>query len=184
KTREPSSPCRRTKGIGDLRIWAALTLFSVGGPIWLTSWRLTRTTRPDLYRLRKYFIWIEMVGNFLNRAALCLLVAAAMFSCKPTGAPEWPEVSMESRPWTPWWWHGSAVTKEGITAELEALKRAGIGGVEITPIYGVYGEEDQFVEYLSPQWVDLLRHTLDEAARDRKSTRLNSSHVKISYAVF
>lgn len=106
-----------------------------------------------------------MVGNFLNRAALCLLVAAAMFSCKPTGAPEWPEVSMESRPWTRWWWHGSAVTKEGITAELEALKRAGIGGVEITPIYGVYGEEDQFVEYLSPQWVDLLRHTLDEAAR-------------------
>src|SRR5690606_39667475 len=52
-----------------------------------------------------------------------------------------------------------------LTAELEALKKAGIGGVEITPIYGVYGEEEEFVEYLSPEWVELLKHTLDEAAR-------------------
>src|SRR5690606_40550110 len=29
-----------------------------------------------------------------------------------------------------------------------------------------------------------VRYTLDDTAQDRKSTRLNSSHVKISYAVF
>src|SRR5690554_7069071 len=32
--------------------------------------------------------------------------------------------------------------------------------------------------------VDRLRLLLVEAGRDRKSTRLNSSHVRISYAVF
>jgi hypothetical protein len=101
----------------------------------------------------------------ISRIALFLLLVSALFSCKRTTGPDWPDITNESRPWTRWWWHGSAVTKEGITAELEALKRAGIGGVEITPIYGVYGEEDKFIEYLSPQWVELLKHTLDEAAR-------------------
>src|SRR3989442_1532313 len=32
--------------------------------------------------------------------------------------------------------------------------------------------------------VDVLRHGLREELGDRKSTRLNSSHVRISYAVF
>jgi hypothetical protein len=97
--------------------------------------------------------------------AFCLLLLCALASCRKTAAPEWPDVSTETKPWTRWWWHGSAVTKEGITTELEALRNAGIGGVEITPIYGVYGEEEDFVEYLSPEWVDLFEHTLDEAAR-------------------
>lgn len=60
---------------------------------------------------------------------------------------------------------GSAVTRDGITAELEALRDAGFGGVEITPIYGVRGHEDRFVSFLSPDWVDLLEHTLREAQR-------------------
>lgn len=77
----------------------------------------------------------------------------------------WPPVSREAKPWTRWWWHGSAVTREGITADLEALKKAGIGGVEITPIYGVYGYEDKFIPFLSPEWMDVFKHTLNEAQR-------------------
>ena len=78
---------------------------------------------------------------------------------------EWPAITKETKPWTRWWWQGSAVSKEGITAELEAFKEAGLGGVEITPIYGVYGYEDQFIEYLSPEWTAILIHTLNEAER-------------------
>jgi hypothetical protein len=77
----------------------------------------------------------------------------------------WPEISNETKPWSRWWWQGSAVTKEGITAELEAFKKAGLGGLEITPIYGVYGFEDKFVNYLSPEWMALFVHTLQEAER-------------------
>jgi alpha-L-rhamnosidase len=79
--------------------------------------------------------------------------------------PGWPEIARETKPWTRWWWHGSALTKEGITAEMEAYQKAGLGGLEITPIYGVMGYENQFVEYLSPQWMELLLHTLREAER-------------------
>jgi hypothetical protein len=86
--------------------------------------------------------------------------------CGPTAtSPEWPEITSEAKPWTRWWWHGSAVTKAGITSELESLNQAGIGGVEITPIFGVRGTEDQFIDFLSPEWMEMLVHTLAEAKR-------------------
>ena len=98
---------------------------------------------------------------------LWILVVVVLHSACSHSDPQiqWPETSHETKPWTRWWWHGSAVTKEGITRELEDLKEAGIGGVEITPIYGVLGEEEHFIEYLSDQWMDLLVHTLSEAER-------------------
>jgi hypothetical protein len=79
--------------------------------------------------------------------------------------PQWPTGGRETKPWTRWWWHGSALTKQGITAELEAYQKAGLGGVEITPIYGVYGEEKRFTNYLTPEWMELLTHTLKEGER-------------------
>jgi hypothetical protein len=78
---------------------------------------------------------------------------------------QWAKSTRETKPWSRWWWHGSALTKEGITAEMEAYKKAGLGGLEITPIYGVYGTEKQFVNYLSPEWLDLLKYTFQEAER-------------------
>ena len=60
---------------------------------------------------------------------------------------------------------GSAVDAAGISAELEAFRAAGLGGVEITPIYGVMGTEPKFVPYLSTEWVTRLEGKLREAAR-------------------
>jgi len=60
---------------------------------------------------------------------------------------------------------GSAVDEAGITRELEAMSAAGIGGVEITAIYGVKGQEHRDVAYLSARWLELLAHTCREAAR-------------------
>jgi hypothetical protein len=60
---------------------------------------------------------------------------------------------------------GSAVDHAGLSADLESLHAAGLGGVEITPIYGVAGTESRFVPYLSNEWVGQLEYTLGEAAR-------------------
>ena len=60
---------------------------------------------------------------------------------------------------------GSALDAPTITRELETLRAAGFGGVEITPIYGARGHESQFVPYLSDAWLALLDHTLREARR-------------------
>ncbi|MBN2410133.1 glycoside hydrolase [candidate division KSB1 bacterium] len=74
-------------------------------------------------------------------------------------------VSSQNKPWTRWWWPGSAVDSVNITTNLEAIQQAGFGGVEITPIYGVKGYEDKFIEFLSPEWMDLLAYTISEADR-------------------
>ena len=78
---------------------------------------------------------------------------------------DWPPITHETRPWTRWWWLGSAVDEAGLTAELDALRAAGLGGVEITPIYGAAGAESRFVPFLSARWMELLEHTLREAQR-------------------
>ena len=77
----------------------------------------------------------------------------------------WPDITRTMQPWTRWWWLGSAVDPANITRLLEEYRRAGIGGVEITPIYGVQGQEARDIPYLSPRWLEMLRHTLAEAAR-------------------
>ena len=92
------------------------------------------------------------------------LLAAAVVAQSPRPR-DWPAVTREARPWTRWWWQGSAVDAPSLTANLETIAAAGLGGVEITPIYGVRGEESRFIPYLSPRWVEMLRHALSEARR-------------------
>src|SRR5262249_46946018 len=78
---------------------------------------------------------------------------------------EWPAITRETKPWARWWWQGSAVDRAGLTANLQSIAAAGVGGVEITPIYGVRGEESKFIPYLSDRWVGMLEHALTEARR-------------------
>lgn len=70
-----------------------------------------------------------------------------------------------AKPWTRWWWMGNAVEEKELTRHLETYSKAGIGGVEISCIYGVKGEEGSYIEFLSPQWRHLVRYTLKEAQR-------------------
>ncbi len=78
---------------------------------------------------------------------------------------EWPAVSNVTHPWTRWWWHGSAVTKKDLTANMEELKNAGFGGVEVTAIYGTKGYEKQDISFFSPEWMKVLKYTLDEGQK-------------------
>ncbi|SKC09738.1 glycosyl hydrolase [Dyadobacter psychrophilus] len=70
-----------------------------------------------------------------------------------------------SKPWTFWWWMGSAVNKKDITTQLEYFQKSGVGGVHIIPIYEVKGYESQSVPFLTPQWLDLVQHTVREGKR-------------------
>ncbi|MFI5169259.1 MAG: glycosyl hydrolase, partial [Vicinamibacterales bacterium] len=90
---------------------------------------------------------------------------AAAVVLAASGALAWPAPVPENRPWTRWWWLGSAVDEASLTRELELFRAAGIGGVEICPIYGVQGWEARNVPFLSPRWVELVGHTLGEARR-------------------
>lgn len=60
---------------------------------------------------------------------------------------------------------GSAWDAKNITRQLELYHEAGMGGVHLIPIYGAKGYEDRYIDYLSPEWLDMLAHTTTEAAR-------------------
>ena len=77
----------------------------------------------------------------------------------------WPEVTSQTRPWTRWWWEGSAVNRNDLSWNLEQYQAAGLGGVEITPIYGIHGFETQFIDFLTLEWMNQLKHTLRESKR-------------------
>lgn len=81
------------------------------------------------------------------------------------GEGPWIPIRPEAKPYTRWWWLGSAVDKAGLTYNLEELSKAGIGGVEITPIYGVQGNDANEISYLSPKWMEMLKHTMTEGKR-------------------
>lgn len=77
----------------------------------------------------------------------------------------WPAVTRGSRPWTRWWWMGSAVSETEITRHLQVFQEAGFGGVEISPIYAVEGAEAHSIPFLSAAWIRMLRYTVQEARR-------------------
>lgn len=97
-----------------------------------------------------------------KKTILLVLLAAAATSI---GAQPLPTPTREARPGLRWWWLGSAVDKQDLTWNLEQYAKAGAGAVEITPIYGVQGNDMNDIPYLSPKWMDMLRYT--EAENNR-----------------
>lgn len=107
------------------------------------------------------------ISTTLTRFVVGLLAfgMAGVVSAESPGALDWPAITKDNRPGVYWWWPGSAVDRENITWNLETLQKAGVGGAHIIPIYGVKGEEDCFIPYLSPQWMEMLDHSVAEAER-------------------
>ncbi len=103
------------------------------------------------------------------KAAFCLSVLFCTYhstaAAEPDDAFAWPEPAMENRPGTYWWWPGSAVDKENITWNLETMRKAGMGGGTIVPIYGAKGYEDRYIEYRTGKWTAMMRHAVEEAER-------------------
>jgi len=58
---------------------------------------------------------------------------------------------------------GSAVDEKNLTYLLTEFQKAGLGGVEIAPIYGVQGNDKNELDFLSPGWMEMLRHTIKTA---------------------
>ena len=96
---------------------------------------------------------------------LIVLLALCCMTPAFTAESPWPAPTAANKPWTRWWWPGSAVDRAGITSQLEAMAAAGIGGVEITPIYGAHGAEINYLPFLSPGWVEMLSFATSEARR-------------------
>jgi hypothetical protein len=77
-----------------------------------------------------------------------------------------------ARPWVYWFWNNGNVTSNGITADLEAMRRAGIGGALLMDVaverYGAVehcGPPRGTAEFMNPEWQSLFQFSVQEAAR-------------------
>lgn len=72
----------------------------------------------------------------------------------------------EARPFVRWWWNGDCVEKQEIVRELDLLKAAGIGGVEINPIaMPKYAPKtsSKCLTWGSPEWNRIVKKTIKAA---------------------
>ena len=67
------------------------------------------------------------------------------------------------RPWVFWNWINGNITKEGVTADLEAMKRVGIGGVQIFEV--AMGVPKGPLDFMSPEWQAMFKFAASEAQR-------------------
>ena len=75
--------------------------------------------------------------------------------------------NQHTKPWVFWYWIKGGYSKEGITADLEAMKQAGIGGAYLMPIQGIPNPPlyTPSTAQLSPRWWELVKFSLTEADR-------------------
>src|SRR5438552_14146804 len=68
-----------------------------------------------------------------------------------------------AKPHTWWHWINGNISAEGITADLEAMKRAGIGGAQIFNVD--VGIPPGPVPFMSDKWRQMIKHAVSEANR-------------------
>ena len=77
-----------------------------------------------------------------------------------------------ARPWVYWFFMDGNLSKEGMTADLEAMSAAGIGGVIIMEVS--VGIPRGPVEFMSDEWCALFKHAVEEAERLGLEITLNA----------
>lgn len=80
--------------------------------------------------------------------------------------PDW------AKPWVYWFWLNGYITKEGITADLKAMKRAGIGGVLIMEVD--QGTPPGPIAFASREWRELFKFVVSEANRLGLKVNMNN----------
>ena len=108
------------------------------------------------YYLTFYFLCLTVCGSS-QKGADGLDIITEKFLNPPESA----------KPWVFWYWLNGAVSKEGITADLEAMKEVGIGGAYLMSIKdtsSVIPFQPQ-VRQLTPEWWSMVKFAMQEAKR-------------------
>src|SRR6185437_10182854 len=103
----------------------------------------------------------------LRLAVVVLLIGFAGVPCGGVRADELSQTFVApppaARPWVYWYFMDGNVTRVGIHADLEAMKKAGIGGaIFLTVDIGVPRGP---VGFFSPEWQQLFVYAVSEAKR-------------------
>jgi hypothetical protein len=109
---------------------------------------------------------------FILAAFLSLSLSTLPIGAAPSLERDFLKPPDESRPWVYWFWLNGNITKEGITADLEAMKQAGIRGVLIMEVD--QGTPVGPADFMGDQWRELFRHVHKEARRLDLEVNMNN----------
>jgi hypothetical protein len=112
------------------------------------------------------------VNNRLGITALALCALAAEAGAAGDLAKEFAAPPDSARPWVYCFWLEGNVTREGITADLEAMRRAGIGGLLFMD--GDMGNPKGPHRFMSDSWRAMFKHMVSEAGRLGLEVNLNN----------
>ena len=93
--------------------------------------------------------------------SLCLIGATVRAQDLEKGFANPPD---SAKPWVYWWWLDSNASKEGITRDLEEMKRQGIAGALIFDA-GEGKGSPVGPKFMSDPWRELFKHAIREADR-------------------
>src|SRR5215218_4534364 len=110
--------------------------------------------------------WRACVAAFAAACLLAFSVAAPAQSVGGVLERGFADPPDAARPRTWWHWTSSNVTHEGITKDLEWMKRVGIAGFQLADVNAGGGQSvEQKVVFGTPQWLAAVRHAAVEADR-------------------
>ncbi|MCC6694747.1 MAG: hypothetical protein IT365_03855 [Candidatus Hydrogenedentes bacterium] len=111
--------------------------------------------------------------TFVALAASLLALVSASSSADIQGLEDsFRNPPSSAKPWVYWFWINGNITREGITADLEAMKRVGIGGVLIMEVD--QGVPAGPVAFMSDEWRELFQHVIAEAKRLGLEVNMNN----------
>ena len=113
---------------------------------------------------RRIFIKNSAAGTLLCVMPMSLLFDSCTGKSRQTTLEDAffnPPASAKAKTW--WHWMNGNVTKQGITLDLEAMKKVGIGGFQIFDVGS--GIVEGPVVYHSKEWFELKEHAAKEAER-------------------
>ena len=103
----------------------------------------------------------DMKKPILSLVASVLALAAHAADPLAAGFAKPPE---QTKPWCYWYWISDNISREGITKDLEAMARIGIGEALVGNIF-LDDVPAGKVRVLTPEWWDLVAHALREGGR-------------------
>src|ERR1035438_7123813 len=132
--------------------------------------RLTSSERPKPAPCRRSGLWRfrAACGLAVTLTSLCVLNLSAADELE-RGFNRPPD---SARPWVYWFWLNGNITSNGITADLEAMKRVGIGGVLIMEVD--QGAPVGPVDFMGQRWRELFKHVVGEARRLGLEVNMNN----------
>lgn len=100
----------------------------------------------------------------------CLLLRFVSVAQNPSQDPitkAFQNPGNNAKPWVFWYWMHGAISKTGITADLEAMKEVGIGGAYLMPIKDTASRIpfSPTTRQLTPEFWSMIKHAMQEAKR-------------------